>query len=254
MFTRCPGCSTVHPVNAAILAQNGGLYRCGKCNKTCNALESLFDEWPGAGNKAACAGDLPVLGIEIDLEKAGQSRLNPEGAALTGETPEAPRTRSRAGRFFLRASWLIGLMAVGGIIIFKLAEFSGHPVFEPEEIDSALVSLGIKEVPKKVVYRDLELIHLVSRELAADPDRPGQLRLQATIVNRATKSQPYPRLEVILFDAAGSQLATHYFEPADYLAGNSETAAAMSPHAYLPLALQLDDPGVRAVGFELNFH
>ena len=254
MFTRCPGCSTVHPVNAAILAQNGGLYRCGKCNKTCSALESLFDEWPGAGSKPASPGDLPVLGIGIDLKQASESRLNPEDAALTGEIAEPPRARSRAGRFLLRASWLIGLLAVGGIIIFKLAEFSGHPVVEPEEIDSALVGLGLREAPEKAVFRDLELIHLVSRELAADPTRPGQLRLQATIVNRAARSQPYPRLEVILFDAEGAQLVTRYFEPADYLAGNIEPTAAMSPHAYLPLALQLEDPGVRAVGFELNFH
>jgi hypothetical protein len=244
----------VHPVNAAILARNGGLYRCGKCNKTSNALESLFDEWPGAGGKPAQAGDLPTLGIEIDLEQAGHSRLNPEGASLTGEMPEPPRTPSRAGHFFLRAIWLIGLLVVGGIIIVKLAEFSGHPVVEPEEIDTALVNLGIREAPEKPVFRDLGLIHLVSRELAADPARPGQLKLQATLVNRATKSQPYPLLEVVLFDAEGSQLATHYFEPADYLAGGSKPAATMSPHAYLPLSLQIEDPGVRAVGFELNFH
>lgn len=253
MYTRCPGCSTVHPVNAAILAQNGGLFRCGKCNKTCNALESLFDEWPSAGGKPAPSGKLPVLGIELDLDKAGQSRLNPEGAALTGDSLEPPPARSRVGRFFLRATWLIGALVIGGIIIFKLAELSGQPVFEQEEIDAALISLGIKETPEKVVYRDLELIHLVSRELAADPARPGQLRLQATIVNRATKSQPYPRLEVILLDTDGAQLATHHFEPADYLAHDSKPAAAMSPHAYLPLTLQLEDPGVRAVGFELNF-
>ena len=43
MYTRCPGCHTVHPVNAALLASGGGRYRCGKCNKVNNALEALFD-------------------------------------------------------------------------------------------------------------------------------------------------------------------------------------------------------------------
>lgn len=254
MFTRCPGCSTVHPVNAAILAQNGGHVRCGKCNKTFNALESLFDDWPEAGKKPAPRGELPVLGIEIKLEEAGQSRLNPEGAALKGGPPETPAVKSRVGRFLLRTAWLIGGLAVGAVIIFKLAEFSGHPVFEPEEIDAALNRLGITEPEEKTVYRDLEFIHLVSRELETDPVNPGQLLLKATIVNRAPKSQPYPDLEVILFDAGGTALASYRFKPADYLARDRLPEAVMSPHAYLPFALQLDDPGEQAVGFELSFH
>ena len=76
--------TTVHPVNAALLAQGSGRYRCGKCNKTSNALEHLFDDWPAAGDKPAGAGDLPVLGLNIDFTKAGRSRLEPAEAALTG--------------------------------------------------------------------------------------------------------------------------------------------------------------------------
>ena len=98
------------------------------------------------------------------------------------------------------------------------------------------------------------MIHLVSRRLSVDPDRPGVLRLQATIVNRASKSQPYPELEVILFDAVGERIADYSFAPRDYLATRQPEDADMAPHAYLPLSLELDDPGVQAVGFELNFH
>ena len=253
MFTRCPGCSTVHPVNAAILARNGGQYRCGKCNKTSNALDSLFDDWPDPGRKPAGRGELPVLGMEIDLEQADQSRKEPEGAGLAGEAPEPGARKSRAGRWLLRAAWMAGAIAVGGFIIFKAAEFSGHPVLEPDEIDNLKVKLGLAEPADQEIFRDLGMIHLVSRELANDPERPGLLRLRATIVNRAPRSQPYPSLEVILFDAAGSRLERYIFEPADYLSPGSRKDATMSPHAYLPLSLDLEDPGEQAVGFELNF-
>lgn len=252
MFTRCPGCSTVHPVNAAILAQNGGRFRCGKCNKTSNALDSLFDEWPEAGRKPAPRGDMPVLGIGIDLEKAGEARLNPEEAGLTGEA-NTPRPPSRVGPFLLRAAWLIGGLVIGSVIIFKVAEFSGHPILEPGEVDKALVTVGLREPPNAEVFRDLDLIHLVSRELAGDPASPGTLRLKATLVNRASRSQPYPGLEVTLFDASGAQLATYGFEPADYLSRSADPSASMSPHAYLPISLELEDPGETAVGFELEF-
>ena len=253
MFTRCPGCSTVHPVNAAVLARNGGRFRCGKCNKTSNALDALFDDWPEAGRKPAARGDLPVLGIGIDLEQAGESRLNPEEAGLAGEAA-APRPPSRAGRLLLRTAWLVGGIIVGAIIIFKAAEFSGHPIMEAGEIEEALVATGLKEPAVKEVFRDLDLIHVVSRELTGDPGRPGILLLRLTIVNRASKSQPYPDLEVVLFDARGDVVTRHEFTPSDYLSGRAGDSAGMSPQAYLPLSLELEDPGVRAVGFELEFH
>ena len=254
MYTRCPGCSTVHPVNAALLARSGGQYRCGKCNKTSNALEALFDDWPEAGRKPPGRGDTPVLGLDLDLEKASESRLNPEDAGLTGESVAAARKGGRIGRFLIRSAWLVGGLLVGAVIIFKAAEFSGHPIVQPGEIDTLLVTTGLKEAPPPEVFRDLDMIHLVSRELAADPARPGQLRLEATIVNRASRSQPYPAIGVLLFDANGAPLATHEFEPEDYLAASSAPEAAMSPHAYLPLTLELPDPGAQAVGFELEFH
>ena len=254
MFARCPDCSTVHPVNAAILAQDGGRYRCGKCNKVSNAFESLFDEWPEPGGKPAKRGELPVLGLEIDLDKAKRSRLNPEDAELAGDAVETPRGKSRVGRFFLRSAWLLAGLVIGAVIIIKGSEFLGQPVLKPQEVEAAKVALGLQKPPAREVFRDLEMIHLVSRKLAANPDRPGYLDLEATIVNRASKSQPYPELEVILFDAAGSRLAVHEFEPADYLSRNSPGGASMSPHAYLPLHLELEDPGEQAVGFELIFH
>ena len=254
MFTRCPACSTVHAVNAAMLARSGGRYRCGKCNKTSNALDALFDDWPEAGRKPAPQGDMPVLGLAIDLEKAGESRLNPDDAGLTGEAAESQRVRSRSiGRLLLRGAWLVGGLVIGSVIIFKAAEYSGHPVFEPGEVDALLVTTGLKEPPPPEVFRNVDMIHLVSRELAADPARPGRLRLDATIVNRASRSQPYPDIEVILLDAAGAPLAKHEFEPAEYLAAETAADAAMSPDAYLPLTLELPDPGEQAVGFELDF-
>ena len=252
MYIRCPGCSTVHPVNAALLAQGGGMFRCGKCNKKSNALDSLFDDWPEGGAKPAAKGELPVLGIGIDLEKAGESRLNPKEAALRGEA--GPKRReSRLGQFLVRSVWLIGVVVVGAIVIFKAAEFSGNPIVDQEEVDEALVTIGVKEPAVNQPFRDLERIHLVSRELTSDPSQPGMLRLKATIVNRASRSQPYPALEVVLFDAAGEQLATYDFIPGDYLAASTMPGSEMSPHAYLPLTLELEDPGVKAVGFELNF-
>ena len=252
MHFRCPACSTVHPLNAAVLAQGGGKVRCGKCNATANAFDSLFDDWPGPGEKPAARGELPVLGQAIDLQAGKRARLTPDGEATDDATALAGPSRAR--QWLLRAAWLVGGLAIGAVVIFKAAEFAGQPLVEPGEIDTALQKMGLAEAESEPVFRNIELIHLVSRRLAVDPDQPGVLRLQATIVNRASKSQPYPELEVILFDAVGDRIADYSFAPQDYLAAHQPEGAEMAPHAYLPLSLELDDPGVQAVGFELNFH
>lgn len=253
MFTRCPACATVHPLNASMLSRGGGSYRCGKCRARCNALDALFDDWPEAGEKPEPRGELPVLGAAIDLEEAGRSRQQPEGAGLTGEPSGSTRPRRRIGLWLLRAGWIVAGVVIGAVIIVKAAEWSGHPVLEPAEIDRWMTRLGLAEPQPTAPFRDLEMIHLVSRQLTGDPLNPGTLRLQATLVNRASRAQPYPAIQVVLFDARGNRITDYDFQPRDYLAGELADGALMTPHAYLPLDLGLQDPGVQAVGFELNF-
>ena len=252
MFARCPECSTVHPVNAALLAQGAGQYRCGKCNKVSNALEHLFDDWPAAGDRPARAGDLPVLGLDIDFTKAGRSRLEPAEAALTGAggVTEAPPPR---GRRWLRAFWITAACVLAAVVIVRLAEFNGTPLIEPSTVDSALVRLGLQDPEPAKPFRDLDQIRLVSRQLVSHPEETGLLRLQATIVNRAPRRQAYPGIEVTLFGANGERVSSIRFEPEDYLAPGSDLGRGMTPQAYLPLTLDFEDPGSTAVGFEIDF-
>jgi predicted Zn finger-like uncharacterized protein len=250
VYTRCTDCHTVHPVSAAILARSGGRFRCGKCNKTGNALEALFDEWPNAGDKPPEAGDLPVLGLSIDLDAAAESRLGPEAAEPTGEETEQPTGRAR----LLRLSWVSLAVVTLAVTAYLYAEFVDRPLPEHPMVRDALIGLGLKEPPRAEPYRALSYIHLVSRELRSHPSRPGMLQLSATIVNRAAQTQPYPELEVVLLDAGGQALDNHRFPPRDYLASGIPSGSGMTPQAYLPVVLNLPDPGKQAVGFEINFH
>lgn len=253
MYTRCPACHTVHPVNAALLAQGNGRYRCGKCNKSANALESLFDDWPQAGDRPHATADLPVLGLSIDLEKARQSRLTPAEAGLSNEDEEDSEAATPRNRKLLRAGWIMAAVALILFVTFSLADIQARRLFEDLGIKSSLVDLGLITPPATPPFRDLISIHLVSRELKNHPLQPDMLLLSATIVNRAAKNQPFPDLEITLFDAVGDPLASHHFVPGDYLAQGSLKGAGMAPQAYLPLTLELPDPGLQAVGFELQF-
>lgn len=241
----------MHPVNAALLAAGGGRYRCSKCNKVNDALESLFDLWPAAGEPAPKPGDLPVLGLPLDLEAAAKSRRNGPEASVDGG--DEPPNDHRWTRLLVRLGWVVGAVVIAVVVVFQVAEFQGGPLLERPAVQSALERVGLREPPPAEPFRDLGRIHLVSRELRSHPARSGWLRLNATIVNRAPRSQPWPDLEITLLDAVGSVVTQRRFEPADYLAEGSDLSRGMAPQAYLPLTVELEDPGRRAVGFELEF-
>lgn len=257
MFTRCKDCHTVHPLNARLLVQGNGRYRCGKCKKLGNAFDALFDEWPVAGARPPVSGEVPILSLHLDLEQAKKSRLTPDEAALTGDSNndagEAAKTAGSRGKTALRLAWVTMALALAVVIAIKLSEFYEKPLLDLPIVESAKVRLGLQEPPAAKPFRDVEQIHLVSRELKSHPFRPDLLRLTATIVNRASRTQPYPDIEVILLDAAGQPISEAQFVPKDYLIEGESTDSGMTPQAYLPLTLDLPDPGSEAVGFELNF-
>jgi predicted Zn finger-like uncharacterized protein len=250
MYTRCQSCHTVHAVNAALLARSGGRFRCGKCKSVGNALDALFDEWPDAGAKPSPPGSLPELGTRLDLAGPTGDNAATEEAVSQGES-----TGSDAGgtRIWLRALWMIAAFALALIVSLYVARYFGMPLPDRATLDAALVKIGLREAPPPPPFRALDRIEIVSREMRAHPDRPGVLQLDATLVNRAGRSQAYPQIDVALLDIAGRAIARQGFAPAAYLGRAVETARGMTPDAYVAISLTMPDPGDEAVGFEIEF-
>lgn len=255
MFTRCPGCHTVHPLNAALLAQGNGLYRCGKCNKVSNALQNLFDSWPEAGESPDSAQaptrQPPTLGTPLELGESKGLELSDEEAALlrAGGFNGSPGNGARE-----RRAWMAGALAMTAITLLNLFFVSGDKLMAHPGVRSALEEMGAIDKAPEQVYRDLELLHLASSEMHSHPTLDETLVLNATIVNRADRHQPFPSLLVTLFDAHNQALAARMFAPADYLPPGTRDDAGMPPGAYLPVIMELLDPGEHAVGFEMKFH
>jgi predicted Zn finger-like uncharacterized protein len=251
VFTRCPACHTVHPVNAALLARAGGKYRCGKCQKVGNALEALFDTWPEASEPGAALGGIPELGGLLAVD-AVQSSGEPEAGEAGPEIVSPAWSPTR--KYLLRGAWITAAVAMLVVIALDLANFFQQPLLDRARVESTLIRLGIREAPPEKPFRDPERIELVSREMRPHPLRPNVLLLTATIVNRASRSQPYPDIDVSLLDSRGRKLTHQLFSPGDYLKRSSELRSGMAPDAYLTLSLELLDPGKDAAGFELLFH
>jgi hypothetical protein len=219
----------------------------------CNALDALFDEWPGSGERPPTAGDVPVLGLSIDLDRARKSRLDPDDAPPGGDSDDASAAPAKSRSWLARLTWVVMAVAIAFIIVAEYAKFQEKSLADLPFVHSVMTRLGILDTPAKPVFRDLDQIHLVSRELKSHSFKAGTLQLTATIVNRAPRSQPFPDLEVTLLDAGGEAVSHIRFTPTDYLADGATADSGMTPEAYLPLVLDLPDPGNQAVGFELNF-
>lgn len=252
MFTRCQGCHTVHPVNAALLSRARGQYRCGRCKKLANALDALFDEWPSAGELPAGVGEPPVLGGVVALEQPENTEA---GNAATADLPD-PANLSLSARSsgpWLRVIWItFGLVLLLGSGYWAGSYF-GLININRELVEQSLVNIGVKDAPPQKPFRDTSSIELVSREMLSHPSRPRVLLLNATIVNRASQAQAYPEIQVRIFDLDNEVISERRFRPTDYLTSTSSMREGMTPDAYLRFSLEMLDPGDRAVGFELEF-
>ena len=247
MFTRCPACHTVHPISAAILAQANGRIRCGKCSKSINALDSLFDSWPGAGDRPADnQGDSSsplVLDAAIKLaESQADSEFDTPAELAIIEK------KSRTG-LWIAAATILALLTLTNVVTLREVGLAEWPT-----VQSWLKSVGLIEPAPLPPYSDATQIELISRDMHVHPARRNALILSATMVNRAQQIQAYPVFEVILMDRKSRPIASRRFTPAEYLGPDAHIDGGMTPKAFLAVTLELADPDARAVGFELLFH
>ncbi|MCU1763834.1 DUF3426 domain-containing protein [Pseudomonas sp. 14P_8.1_Bac3] len=106
-------------------------------------------------------------------------------------------------------------------------------------------------VPSKVDIAKIKSSNLVVR---SHPDFNGALVVDAIIYNRAPFSQPFPLLELRFADLNGHLIASRRFKPGEYLNGDLEGMVEMPPQTPIHIALDILDPGAKAVNYSLSFH
>ena len=244
MYTRCPQCKIVHALNAASISHARGLVQCGKCGRTFSALSFLFDEWPaGEAHRPASGPDaaLPVLGL------ADEADTKTEKTSPEDDEPDPSKVKPR------QLAWMLATAALVILTIANMAWTFRQPLLDKPQIKTWMKQAGWLEVEQQGLLRDPQQIQLVSRDMHTHPTRSGILVLSLTFVNLAQRSQVFPELEITLMDAANQPVAQRRLKPAEYLREGANTQAGLATDVYLPVLLELGDPGERAVGFEIQF-
>jgi hypothetical protein len=96
-------------------------------------------------------------------------------------------------------------------------------------------------------------LHVVSRDVRDHPQFKDALLVNATIVNDAGFAQPYPVVELTLFDQSGVALGVRRFEPREYLDVSVDIDAGMQPQQSIYIVLEIAGTSSEAVSFEFKF-
>jgi predicted Zn finger-like uncharacterized protein len=244
MFTRCPQCKTVHALGAAQLSQARGLVQCGPCGRSFSALSFLFDDWPSGEAHRPATGPGTTLPI---LEPA--TPQDGVAAAVPADTIETDPSATGTSRL----AWRLATALLVFVTMANLAWTFREPLLDNPRISAWIKPADGKQAEEQGLLKDPQQIQLVSRDMHTHPTRSGILVLSLTLVNLAPRSQVYPELEVTLMDAANQPVAQRRLQPAEYLRPGADISAGLAADVYLPVLLELGDPGAQAVGFEIRF-
>ena len=244
MFTRCPQCKTVHQLNAALISHARGLVQCGECNRTFSSLSFLFDEWPsGEAHRPASGPDaaLPIL-------RSGQKHAEEsDNASSDSDESESTGVKPR------QLAWILTTISLALLTVLHIAWTFRQPLLENPRISSWVKQADSEQAKQPGLLKDPKQIQLVSRDMHTHPTRSGILVLSLTFVNLAQRNQEFPELEITLMDGSNQPVAQRRLQPVDYLRPGVDTESGLAADVYLPVLLELGDPGDQAVGFEIRF-
>lgn len=153
-------------------------------------------------------------------------------------------------RLFWGLMVLLGAVALAGqYVAYHFDELARQDQYRPW-FQQLCPQMGCS-VPSKVDIAKIKSSNLVVR---SHPDFNGALVVDAIIYNRASFSQPFPLLELRFADLNGHLIASRRFKPGEYLNGDLADLAEMPPQTPIHIALDILDPGPKAVNYSLSFH
>jgi predicted Zn finger-like uncharacterized protein len=264
VYTRCPQCQTVFRITAAQLRMRDGMVRCGRCQNAFRADAHLIER----PVKNAKAGGTPR---KRAVRKAAHAETpaRPSVAPKTGAVPAAARTAPVPARAIATETapapllqvarvrtrswvWTAGSLALVLLLLGQALVFYGYELAREAPVLRVAVDTLCGPLPcRKLPPIDMRRMDLVETQVTPHPRYDKALRIKATIVNRAERVQPYPRLEVSLIDRHGQLVARRVYPPHDYLRKTDAVPQGLAPQVAANVQLDITSPGAQASGYEI---
>ena len=277
MYTQCPECLSVFSLDAQTLAKAHGHVVCGHCEAGFDSLATLAEQLPPEP-----FFELPLN--EPSLEAPGLDlvvyRPRPEAPAIIEDEPRAstadnedfsqlvfaprfarepaptrrPERRRQPGRATERHwPWIAACSLLFVLLGLQLAWAKRDTLIRNPTVGSWLRSscatlgcnLPLVAAPKQ--------LRLLASNVQAHPSADHALMISASVRNDAAFAQPYPMLTITLSDAQGNRLGMRRLQPGEYLDDKAILQRGLAPGSSAVLLLEVEDPGDKAVAFEIGF-
>lgn len=163
---------------------------------------------------------------------------------------DIPVRQSRIVTFLWSSACFIGLITIFGQVAWFNRDrvLLEYPQFRP------YVKQLCQELDCNVIrQRDASAIKLINRDVRLHPAYEDTLLVNATMKNELSIRQPYPRVQLTLFDTTGSILGYRNFLPTDYLDNSIDIDEGMPVSSPVHFVLEVSGPTSGAVSFEFRF-
>jgi predicted Zn finger-like uncharacterized protein len=205
-----------------------------------------IDDEPPKGRRQGATPPARLARSEPELREEHLLTLQDDPLKLEWEKPPS----SLGKRLLWTALALVAAVALlAQYVVFHFDELARQDAYRPWFV-ALCPGLGCS-VPSRV---DIQLIRSSNLVVRSHPTFAGALVVDAIIYNRAPFSQPFPLLELRFADINNKLIASRRFKPSEYLSGDLAGQSEMPPQVPIHIALDILDPGKRAVNYSLSFH
>lgn len=283
MYTQCPECLSVFSLDAQTLAKAHGHVVCGHCQAGFDSLATLAEQLPPEPftelpvNEPAY--EPPLLDLVVYRPRPASSAVVVADEAVVAAAPGSavedfsqlvftprfarePRTQepvARRQRRHLQSSeerrwpWVAACLLLALLLAVQLAWAKRDELIRNPGVGgwlrSSCAALGC-ELPLVAAPQQLRLL---ASNVQAHPSVAGALMISASVRNDAGFAQPWPVLTITLSNAQGQRIAMRRLQPAEYLDDAAILRHGLAPGGSAVLLLEVEDPGDKAVAFEIGF-
>ncbi len=155
---------------------------------------------------------------------------------------------------FTRMFWFSGILVLILTVVSMVAWFQRDAVLSRYPQWAPMVYRLCEHLNCSVIrFRDVSAIELINRDVRDHPRYENALLVNATMSNRTLNRQPYPDIQLSLFDTNGVLIAHRIFKPDDYLDDSIDVLQGMPPEIPVHFVLEVTGPTEGAVSFEFKF-
>ena len=208
-------------------------------------------------SKAQDASNIDDFAAEIQLKQSDYNNLgfdeNDKAGLLSRITPEplelkVVRDHSSAINLFFSLLLVTLVIITAFQVLYFQADTLGR---KPEwrKTYTEFCKLAKCELPEQYSIKDISAGSTHQKQHSV---YQGALIVETVITNHAKFRQPFPNIDIYFKNMKDEVIAARSFMPSEYLRGAIATSKTMPVRQPIHLALEVNDPGVNATGYEVK--